>query len=246
MNRALKLCVITACLISLCGTASAKGNFELGLAADFRALKLKRQAIPFNVRQEAQNPSIVNPYTDNYFGKDTIGTYNPTETFRFLEAGLFGQYTFDLGSPWKPYLRGEFQYPFDVSTHEGDYGEGYTYDIVLGRGADYVRYTYGIEYKYAYFFEPEVGLRYGTDNNSSISFGVSFQKLELEYYKGIEAYGETKYLYKIDSSTHNLLNYKLRIRQKIKSNLFFSIEPSYTNGDGLEGYGIALSMCKNY
>jgi len=246
MNRAVKLCVIAVCLIASCGSALGKGVFELGLAADFRSLKLKSDAIPSSVRQEAQDPSIVNPYSGNYFGSDTIGTYDPKETFRFLEAGVFGQYTFDFGSPLKPYLRGEFQYPFVTSTHEGDYGEGYTYEKVLGSGVDYVRYTYGIEYKYAYFFEPEVGLRYGTDDNSSISFGVSFQKLELEYYKGIEAYGKTQYLYKLDSSTHNLLNYKLRIRQKIKSNLFFSIEPSYTNGNGVEGYGIAFSMCQNY
>lgn len=246
MNKTTKLCVITACLIASCGAASGKGGFELGLAADFRSLKLKSEAIPLNVMQEAQDPSIVNPYSGNYFGRDTIGTYNPTETFKFLEAGVFGQYTFDLGSPLKPYLRGEFQYPFVASTHEGNYGEGYTYDVVLGSGADYVRYTYGIKYRYAYFFEPEAGLRYEADDTFSISFGVSFQRLELEYYKGIEAFGETKYLYKLDSSAHDLVNYKLRIRKDTKSDLFFSIEPSYTVGDGLEGYGIALSLCKNY
>ncbi|GEM_PF-1521107 len=246
MNKATKLCVIAVCSIASCGSASAKGVFELGLAADFRSLKLKSDAIPSSVMQEAQDPSIVNPYSGNYFGKDTIGTYDPKETFRFLEAGVFGQYTFDFGSPLKPYLRGEFQYPFVTSTHEGDYGEGYTYEKILGSGVDDVRYTYGIEYKYAYFFEPEVGLRYEADDTCSISFGIGFQRLELEYYKGIEAYGKTQYLYKLDSSTHDLFNYKLRISADITSNLSFSVEPSYTNGNGVEGYGIAFSMCQNY
>jgi len=246
MSSFVKLSFIAGCLFASCGFAFGKGDFELGIAADFRSLELKSRAIPSSVRREAQDPSIVNPYSHNYFGKDTIGAYDPTETFRPLEAGVFGQYTFDLGSPLKPYLRCELQYQSDESTHKGDYGDGYTYEKILGRGEDYVRYTYGIEYDYAYFFEPEVGLRYEVEDTLSISIGVGFQKLELEYYKGIEAYGKTQYLHKIDSSTHNLFNYKLRIRKDITSDIFCSIEPGYTNGDGLEGYGIALSIGMTY
>lgn len=242
MNRNVNLCSIAVCLIALYGSAFGKVDFDLGMAIDFRSLELKNKAIPSAVRQEAWDPSIVNPYSGNYFDKDTIGTYDPKETFRPSDVGVFGQYTFDLGSRFKPYIKAELQYHSDESTHKGDYGDGYTYEKVLGSGVDYVRYTYGIKYDYAYIIEPEVGLRYQADDTFSISFGIGYQKLELEYYKGLEAFGKTQYLYKLDSSTHNLFNYKLCIRADVASDIFYSIEPSYTYGDGLEGYGIALSI----
>lgn len=241
----IKFCFIAAWILASFEAAFGD-SFELGLAGDFRILRLKSGAVPIEVRQEAQDPSIVNPYSGRYFGRDRIGTYNPGSRFRFLEAGVFGQYTIDLGSPLKPYLRGEFQYPFLASTHEGKYGRGYTYENVLGSGADYVRYTYGIKYKYAYYFEPELGLRYEFDESFSVSLGVSFQELELEYYKGIEAWGSTRHLQKLGSSRHDLVNYKLRLRKETSDSFFFSLEPSYTNSDGIRGYGIALSACKRY
>jgi hypothetical protein len=230
-----------------CRDATGESAFQLGLATDFRTLRLKKEAIPPSVRQEAQDPSIVNPYSGNHFGIDTIGAYDPTERFRFLDAGVFGQYNCDVDFPVKPYLRAELQYPFRASTDEGNYGKGYTYDVVLGSGSDDVRYTYGIRYKYAYFLEPEAGLTYEVDDTFKLSFGVSFQRVKLEYYKGIEAWGKTEYLYKIGSSAHDLINYKLRITKEMKPEPYsFCIEPSYTVGDGIEGYGIALSICVNF
>ena len=229
--------------VVLASTATAN-TLEMGLSSDFRSLRLKD--VPPEVKQEAMNASIVNPYSGRYFGKDTIGTYNPKENFKFIEVGLFGQYTFDLDSELKPYVRGEFQYPFLASTHKGHYGHRYTYEQVLGSGSDYVRYTYGIEYRYAYWFEPEIGLKLESDDGRSISFGVSYQRLELNYYKGIEAWGSTKHLYKIGQSKHDLFNYKLRFRWDVSDSLMLDLEPTYSHGDNLEGYGIALSICKKY
>lgn len=225
---------------------AGQNPFELGVAVDWRNIKLDSGAIPDSVKQEAQDPSIVNPYSGHYFGKETIGTYSPDDTFRMLETGLYGQYTFGSGSALKPYLRGEFQYPFMASTHEGEYGHGYTYDRVLGSGSDYVRYTYGIKYEYAYFFEPEAGLRYDFDDSSSVYLGVSFQRLELTYYKGIEAWGNTEHLYKLGSSKHDLINYKVRFMDALSRNISLYLEPSYTKGDGLEGWGVGLFMYVMY
>jgi len=153
-------------------------NWEIGLVGKGRSLQLNSSAIPEAVKREATNPSIINPYSGRVFGKEQIGTYDPAQTFSFFEGGLFIKYTVPLRSAIKPYARLEFQYPFDVSTHKGEYGRGYSYEKVLGSGVDYVRYTYGIEYKYPLWLEPEIGLSYVKENSYSVSFGVGYQRLE--------------------------------------------------------------------
>jgi len=246
MNHIVKIWILAVCFLTPLEVTLSESTFDMGVVADFRSLKLKSDVIPSKVKQEAVDPSIVNPYSGNYFGKNVIGAYDPGETFSFLDAGFFLQYIFDLGPPVKPYLRAELQYPFSASTHKGEFGEGYTYEKILGGGSDYVRYTYGIKYDYKYYIEPEIGFTYNRDDTFTISFGVGYQRLELEYYKGIEAFGETKNLSRLGTSTHDLFNYKLRFRKEISQPFSFSVEPSYCHGNGLEGYSIAVYVVKRY
>jgi hypothetical protein len=226
-------------------------DLEVGLAFDLRKVVPKEKAIPQRVRQEASNPSIVNPYSGNYFDKDKIGTYNPRGHFNFYEVGLFAKYTLPLDFPIKPYFRAEILYPFLASTHKGSFGRGYTYSKVLGGGVDYVRYIYGIKYEYKYWLEPEIGLSYLKEDSFSISFGIGFQELKLTYLKGIEAWGEPQYYEDLASSKHTLYNYKVNFTKFFIDKDFFkktiyllSLEPSITrsNNNEIRGWSIALSF----
>lgn len=216
-------------------------NLEIGLAFDFRLLRLNAGAIPDQVKKEAANPTTVNPHSGRLFTSKEIGSYDPTENFKFVEAGLFAKYTVPINFPIKPYLRVELQYPLGASTDRGSFGKGYTYEKVLGTGVDYVRYIYGMEYKYSYWLEPEIGLSYVKANRYSISLGVSYQRLELEYKKGIEAWGSPESLKTLGTSQHDLFNYKLNFT-KYWGDLAFSFEPSLTTGNGVDGGAIALSF----
>lgn len=219
-------------------------NFEMGMAFDFRKVVPKEEVIPQQVRQEASNPSIVNPYSGNYFDKDRIGTYNPCDDFSFCEIGIFAKYTLPLNLFIKPYFRAEILYPLGASTHRGSYGEGYTYEKVLGSGVDYVRYIYGIKYEYKYWMEPEIGLSYIKKESFSLSFGIGFQELKLTYRKGIEAWGKPKHYEDLASSKHTLYNYKANFTKFIDEEAAFSIEPSITrsNNDEIRGWAIAFSF----
>lgn len=236
---------LTICVFIVSGTVSRSSTLEIGVSFDVRGNNLGSDVIPERVKAEASNPWIVNPYSGHYFDKKTIGTYDPTETFFFLDQGLFVKYTIPLNLSIKPYFKVELQYPLYASTHVGSYGEGYTYARVLGSGVDYVRYIYGIEYKYKYFVEPEIGLRYVKADSFSLSFGVGYQRLELNYYKGIEAFGYPQNLEKLGSTTHNLFNYKFNFT-KFFNGLSFSLEPSLTFCEGINGYAIAFSIQKNF
>ena len=81
-----------------------------------------------------------------------------------------------------------------ASTIDGSNGEGYSYEKVLGSGVDYVRYIYGIKYRYPWLLEPEIGLSYISNDSFSASYGISYQRVKLAYYKGIEAYGRPQNL----------------------------------------------------
>lgn len=245
--------VVIGTLVACCFFVSgiAQGNeksdfksFEMGIAFDYRKVIPKEEVIPQQVRQEASNPSIVNPYSGNYFGKDEIGTYDPYDDFSFCEIGIFVKYTLPLNLPIKPYFKTEILYPFGASTDRGSYGKGYTYERVLGGGVDYVRYIYGIKYEYKYWMEPEIGLSYIKKESFSLSFGIGFQELKLTYRKGIEAWGKPEHYEDLASSTHTLYNYKANFTKFIDEEAALSIEPSITrsNNDEIRGWGIAFSV----
>ncbi len=237
---------LTACLSIISGKALGAGPFEIGISFDIRGTNLKSEVIPEQVKEEAANPWIINPYSGHYFGKDTIGAYDPTETFIFVDGGLYVKYTVPIKFPVRPYFRTELQYPILASTHKGYYNQGYSYFKLLATsGVDYVGYFYGIEYKYKYFIEPELGVSYVKESSFSLSFGVSYQKLELNYYKGIEAYGVPGHYQKLGSSTHNLFNYKFNFT-KFFNGFSFSVEPSLTFCKGIDGYAVAFSIQKNF
>ena len=219
-------------------------NFEIGIAFDYRNVVPTEEAIPQQVRQEASNPSIVNPYSGHYFGKDKIGTYNPRDKFDCLEIGLFAKYTLPVNFFIKPYFRVEILYPFGASTDKGSFGRGYTYAKVLGGGVDYVRYIYGIKYEYKYWMEPEIGLSYIKKESFSLSFGIGFQELKLTYRKGIEAWGEPNHYEDLASSKHTLYNYKANFTKFLGEGYALSVEPSITrsNNDEIKGWAIAFSF----
>jgi len=79
--------------------------------------------------------------------------------------------------------------------------------------------------------------------SAALEFGISLQRLELEYYKGIEAWGKTRNLQKLGSSSHDLINYKLRLtREWGAGNTALYLEPVYTSGDGISGFGIGINL----
>jgi len=242
----LLLCVLfSATLTSSALAADVYGSkpWEMGFVGTYRSLRLSNSAIPDAVKKEAANPSITNPYSGRTFGKNEIGTYDPSQTFSFSEWGLFAKYTLPLRSHFRPYLRLELQYPYQVSTHEGDYGKGYSYERVLGGGVDYIRYTYGIKYEYAFWVEPEIGLSYVKDNSYSISLGIGYQRLELTYYKGIEAFGKTQNLQQLGSTTHDLYNIKFDVTKYFwGKTMAVSFTPAVITGSGINGWSIGASI----
>jgi len=245
--------VLVACCFCVSGIAQGAKksdfeNFEIGIALDCRNVAPTEEAIPQQVRQEASNPSIVNPYSGHYFDKDTIGTYNPHDEFDFLEIGLFAKYTLPVNFFIKPYFRIEILYPFWASTDEGSFGRGYTYEKVLGGGVDYVRYIYGIKYEYEYWMEPEIGLSYVKPGSFSLSCGVGFQKLKLTYRKGIEAHGEPEYYEDLACSKHILYNYKANFTKFLGEGYALSVEPSITRSDDdeIRGWGMAFSFQRSF
>jgi len=217
-------------------------SWEMGLAGTYRNLHVGNSVIPEAVKKEAANPTITNPYSGRTFNKNRIGTYDPSQTFSFGEWGLFAKYTLPLRSHFRPYLRLELQYPYQVSTHEGEYGKGYSYERVLGGGVDYIRYIYGIEYKYTFWLEPEIGLSYVKDNSYSISIGVGYQRLELNYYKGIEAFGQTQNLQHLASTTYDLYNIKLNLTKYFwDKTMAVSFTSAVTTGN-VDGWSIGASI----
>jgi hypothetical protein len=214
--------------------------FELGVEADWRQINLGNGAIPPEVKAEADDPSIVNPYSDRLFEKDVIGTYDPKEDFSGTDWAVYAQYTVPVEFRVQPYVRVSLGIPWFNSTHTGSFGEGYTYSKVLGSGVDFVRYTYGIKYEAQLFFEPEIGFNLVNRDRHTISCGVSYQRFQLTYYKGIEAHGRTTHLYELASAGYDVLTYKLRCTTSLGS-WRISIEPSLIQGAGVTGYGVAVT-----
>jgi len=215
------------------------GNFEAGLEGYWQNIRLKHSGVPESVRNEAANLSITNPYSGRSFGKREIGTFNPTENFKFFNVGLFGKYTIPLKFPIRPYLKMGLGYPISASTNKGEEGEGYTYERVLGSGVDFVRYVYGIKFEYPWYVQPEAGVSY-LKHWYSLSFGVGYQRLRLTYYKGVEAFGDP-HMEKIGESGHNLFNFKFKLSAFAFNCLGISLEPIYTFGDRVNGWGGGLS-----
>lgn len=226
---------------SLAAEVYGSKSWEMGFAGTYRNIHLSNSAIPDAVKKEAANPSITNPYSGRTFDKNRIGTYDPSQTFSFSEWGLFAKYTLPLRSLFRPYLRLELQYPYQVSTYEGDYGKGYSYERVLGGGVDYIRYTYGIKYEYTFWVEPEIGLSYVKDSYS-VSVGVGYQRLKLTYYKGIEAYGQTQNLHELGSSTHDIYIIHLDATKHFGESLAISFRPAFITGNGVDGWSLGATL----
>lgn len=245
MKKLLTITIVAA----ICGTAAAKGRIEVGISLGFSSLEIEDSAIPQSVKDEASNPSIVNPFSGRLFDKSTIGTYDPGETFNYGDLGISVHWILNKNSRFSPYAGGILFYPFktgedyDISTHKGSFGKGYTYSNVLGGGVDFVRYTYGIRYEKGLLnlVEPEVGIKLN-DDEFGVSFGVSYRRVDLTYYKGIEAFGSTEFLTELGSSQHNVFTYRLRISGKLEDeeNAWWGMAPSYSTGDGLRGWGIGM------
>jgi len=246
MKKSLVLLLNVLFLATLTASALAADvygskSWEMGFAGTYRSLHLGNSAIPDAIKKEAANPSITNPYSGRVFGKNEIGTYDPSQTFSFSEWGLFAKYTLPLSSPFRPYLRLELQYPYQVSTHEGDYGSGYSYQKVLGSGVDYIRYTYGIKYEYTFWVEPEIGLSYVKDSYS-VSAGFGYQRPKLTYYKGLEAFGKTRNLQELGSTTHDIYIIQFDATKHFWDSMAISFRPAFITGNGFDGWSIGASI----
>lgn len=231
------------------GAFFKKGSWELGIFADFRSVKVDDDKIPQAVWDEAANPSIVNPHSGRLFGPEEIGTYDPNDkNLPLLELGVYGSWIMPLKLAFKPYLRLDIGYPVITGNDSGSYGEGYNYENVLGSGVDYVRYVQGGDIRNPWYVKPWFGFVYNNDKGEfpfRVSLGASYHPLEIEWKKGIEAWGDTESQETLDSEEFNVWEIKgsFGLGGGTDGNPFvFTLEPTYTGGDGISAWGIGASI----
>ncbi len=233
------------------------GNLTVFLTGNYKGLTIDEKAVPDSVTAEARHPSIVNPYSGNAFGSETIPPYSPKVELGFPEFNFGMRYVF----PFFPaFIGAEIKTPIgDCSRSDnGEAGHGYDYDVVLGQGADFVRYFYGARYRPEIVtplagvhleFEAEV-VRFFFDPSCKYTPG------EIRYVKGIEAYADQHS--RITLGKESLDTYEFNVRFGIMNNnededeeeSFFSVEEGYgvyldggyvfSEQSGVEGWTIGL------
>ena len=245
------------------------GAFMVDTSFDFSGMDITDKIIPDSVKKESANPSIVNPYSGNRFGKDAIGTFSPQEHF-FVP-------TWDLGVkyvlPYVPFfIGGNLEVPLEETrTDNGKLGEDYTYARLLDRGGvDFVRYFYGIKYEPS-LLNPTFGFhfQFGEKKRARGSNFIrrfffepqaTYSRADVTYNKGIEAFKDQHIRTTIDKSTLEIfeLDFKLGLIWKGEEGgggggwsgllttpgfkFYLHGGPLFVIGSGVEGYTAGLGL----
>ena len=204
--------LISVPLLSSCENIPDKyGSFMADIGIDAKGIVISDEGVPQAVREEANNPTIVNHYTGRRFDKNTIGTFSPREHLVMPCWNMGAKYVF----PIIPiFVGGEFQFPlYGERTDDGRLGEDYSYANVLGTGADFVRYFYGIRYN-TMIAKPVAGIHIEFPSRGDRFFmesSVKYERANLEYIKGIESYEDTHTIYKIAEQDLNIFDVDFKI-----------------------------------
>jgi hypothetical protein len=215
-------------------------NFEVGIEAGWSTLNIGK-GIPPAARQEAKDPWIFDPRSQEIIGKAAIGSFSPGNRSEILEYRTFLRlYFFDFRL--KPFVE------FGLSAcdldpfHDNKYNLAIVYsrqivDPLIGDAS----YWYGMDCQYD-LFSPGIGFSYQLTSKWQILAKTQRLGIRLRYLKGLDIPGSPFLGYLLAQTYHEVWTQSLQANYSLGEHLSVGFGPWYKHRENLDSsWGVQIA-----